>query len=189
MSTAERVSWGARPPGLRVLLRDGWELPPVGTGYASASGPLLRRAPPQLSRQGHEEDRSPGRGRKGPPGWVWAAKGQCFLVQGEERPAAPWRGPSGFCSLPFSQAHFLLCPACLLLSSSVRSLLSLTSTPLLGLLPAPFARNAPLCPDSHPRCKAHPRHLCLSTHPVVWRPLGCSSTVARLPLWAAHDSV
>lgn len=131
--------------------------------------PFLSRALPQLSRQGHTEDCSPGRGRKEGRGQVRAAKAQCFLFQGEQHPAALWLGLTDFCSLTSSQTHLLLCPAYLLLLSSVHSLLYSHLIPLPGLFLAPFACNAPLCPDSHPRCKTHSRHLCLSTHQMVWR--------------------
>lgn len=50
ISTAKQVFCG-------VLLSDSWHvwLPPVRTGYAATSGPLLGRAAPQLLGEGHTE--------------------------------------------------------------------------------------------------------------------------------------
>lgn len=129
----------------------------MGTGYPAASGPLLSRAPPQLWRQGHGEDHSPGRGRREPLGWVGAAKGQCFLFQGEQRPS---------CSVVWScrllRPHFLpgspptsallACYFCHQFTASSRSpprlywgcsLLPLPTTPHSALTSTPAPRLTP----------------------------------------------
>lgn len=60
ISTAKQVFCG-------VLLSDSWHvwLPPVRTGYAATSGPLLGRAAPQLLEEGHSrqgEEKAAGMG-------------------------------------------------------------------------------------------------------------------------------
>ena len=145
--------------------------------------PLLSRALPQLSRQGHTEDRSPGRGRKEGRGQAWAAKAQCFLFQGEQHPAALWLGLTDFCSLT-SYCALLACSFCHLFTASS----TLTSRLYRGysLLPLPATLHFALTPTPAARLTLG----IFAFQHTKWfgGPLTCTSTVARLPLWAAHDS-
>lgn len=136
MSTASGVSWAACPPGPRAWPSDGWQEwpPPVGGGQAAASGPLPSRAPARLYREGHTEGHSPGRGRKKPPGWVWAIKGHCFVLQGEQRPGTSMSCPPDLCSLASSRAYLPRCPCLPVFCHQFTA-----SVPLPGLLPVPFA--------------------------------------------------
>lgn len=172
MSTASGVSWAACPPGPRAWPSDGWQEwpPPVGGGQAAASGPLPSRAPARLYREGHTEGHSPGRGRKKPPGWVWAIKGHCFVLQGEQRPGTSMSCPPDLCSLASSRAYLPRCPCLPVILSPVHSLRASTR-----------AASCSLCPDARSHFKTYPRHIHLSTPQWFRGPPTCTSTAPCLP--------
>lgn len=171
VSTAGAVSWATCPPGLGVLLGDGWRawLPPVGTGCAAALGLLLNRAPPQLSREGHTEGHSSGRGRKEPLGCIRIAKGHIvFYSRENSTTAARCLGPPDVCSLTSTQglprcpcllATFVISSqppylhwGCFLFPLPAMPHSALTPTPTSRLIPGIFAFNNPQWFRAPPPC-------------------------------------